>query len=176
MACWEYGNRVCVWLTDTQTHIARPVLCFFFPVHSLECWCSNCHAGLHLPGISVSPPDKARVHKGVVWVARRPLAFMSLDAPQGSSIVWLAGRGWRWGNVRGSSKVIIGSFHSSGNCVSFHSHFSPLYATSISSNPSFFCFCRPPINFSPYMLCRFECTNRQRAAGWHWECTIKAVK
>ncbi len=163
----------------------------------------TCSAGLHLAGISVTLADKASEDKGVVLVARRPLAFMSLDAPQGSSTAWLAGRGGRWGNVRWTLlKRLL-------------SHLSGIYAPSTAKGivshfiPSWFFFLLPIATVQPDLFFSFlshlslwfstghaflwmqgirpflclpslsfhhEHDSRRPAAGWHCVCSVKAVE
>lgn len=138
---------VCV----TWTHNSLLAFC----AHSPECYRSNCCAGLlHLTGISVTLADKAREDNGAMLVARRPLALMSQDAPQGKQHSVNDRQGWE---VRGRQmdpseaipfpyKCSIYNAPVTAQGIAFHS-FSRLF---------FFFFCRDTSILS-YFTCLYSC-------------------
>lgn len=156
-------------------------------------------ASISQESLSLSQTKPAK-DKGAVLVARRPLAFVSLDAPQGNA-AWLAGRGGRWGNVRWTllkrflshlSGIYI-PFKAKGNCVSLHSQlifpscYNRSYLYSCLPLTSFFC-PRGSIHeflwvrcfsFSKSAFFVFPSWARQQVACSRvtlCACTVKAVK
>lgn len=73
-------------LCDEQTHMALlAVFARCLPPTARSANAQNCHTGLHLAeSLSLSQTKPAK-DKGAVLVARRPLAFVLLDAPRGSA-------------------------------------------------------------------------------------------